>query len=75
MYVLKRLALSLAFGFTTVQQGLVFVGSWYFLGEPLPAVRVAGICVLMAGVLLLVPAIVTAEEKTESVPGAGGVGR
>ena len=72
LYALKVLPLSLAFSFTTIQQATVVLGSWYFLGDRMPPLRVVGICVLMLGVLLLVPAIVTAEKKTDAPDEQGG---
>jgi undecaprenyl phosphate-alpha-L-ara4N flippase subunit ArnE len=66
LYVLKSVPLALAFNFTTIQQPAVFLASWYFLGDPLPPKRILGILILMLGVTLLVPAIITAEQKTDT---------
>jgi drug/metabolite transporter (DMT)-like permease len=69
MFALKSLPLALAFNFTMLQQATVALGAWYFLGESIPLAKWGGIAILILGVFLLVPAIITAEPKAEA-PGA-----
>jgi drug/metabolite transporter (DMT)-like permease len=66
IYTLKSVPLSLAFNFTTVQQVTVPIAAWLLIpDETMPLLRVVGIAIVIAGALLLVPAIVTAERTTE----------
>jgi drug/metabolite transporter (DMT)-like permease len=67
-YTLRSVPLALAFSFTTLQQATVALGAWYFLHEQIPPARWLGIALVLTGVLLLVPAIVNAEKKTEEAP-------
>jgi multidrug transporter EmrE-like cation transporter len=50
---LSRLDLSYAYPMVAVSYVLVAVLSWRFLAEPIPALRVAGLAVVMLGVIIL----------------------
>jgi drug/metabolite transporter (DMT)-like permease len=63
LYALRFLPLGLAFSLTNGVHVLVPLGSWYFLHEHLGLLRIAGITVIIAGVLLLAQSVAHAEEK------------
>lgn len=53
LYVLGRIEVSFAYPFLALGFVLVAVAGWQFLGEPMPAERVAGIGIILVGVLVL----------------------
>ena len=61
MYTLRILPLSLAYCFTAIQQVTIALGAWLWLGERITSMRWAGIALVFAGVLALVPAIIAAD--------------
>ena len=63
LYALRFLPLGLAFGLTNGVHILVPLGSWLVLHERLGPLRIAGISVIIAGVLLLAQSVAHAEEK------------
>jgi drug/metabolite transporter (DMT)-like permease len=63
LYALRFLPLGVAFSLTNGVHVLVPLGSWYFLHERLGPLRIAGIAVIIAGVLLLAQSVAHAEEK------------
>jgi len=70
-YTLRTIPLAVAFSFVSghlvvvpVAAWLLFEGGWWGGGH-FPLLRWVGVAVVMLGVMLLVPAIVEAEEKTE----------
>ena len=63
LYVLRFLPLGLAFSLTNGVHILVPLGSWLFLHERLGPLRIAGIVVIVAGILLLAQSVARAEEK------------
>ncbi|MDX1907261.1 MAG: multidrug resistance protein [Bacteroidia bacterium] len=50
---LTKLELSFAYPVATVQYLLVFAGAWLILGENIPWLRLAGLAVIGAGVLVI----------------------
>lgn len=50
---LTRLELSVAYPASAVQFLLIITGAWHFFDEPVSGIRLAGACVVLAGVLLL----------------------
>jgi multidrug transporter EmrE-like cation transporter len=63
LYALRFLPLGLAFSLTNGVHILVPFGSWLFLHEHLGPLRIAGISVIIAGILLLAQSVAQAEEK------------
>jgi multidrug transporter EmrE-like cation transporter len=63
LYALRFLPLGLAFSLTNGVHILVPVGSWLFLHERLGPLRIAGISVIIVGILLLAQSVARAEEK------------
>lgn len=63
LYALRFLPLGLAFALTNGVHIFVPLGSWYFLGEHISLLRGTGICVIIAGILLLAQSVANAEEK------------
>ncbi len=63
LYALRFLPLGIAFSLTNGVHILVPLGSWYFLHEHLGPLRIAGIGVIIAGVLLLAQSVADVEEK------------
>jgi multidrug transporter EmrE-like cation transporter len=63
LYALRFLPLGLAFSLTNGVHILVPLGSWFFLHEQLGPMRIAGIAIIIAGVLLLAQSVAHAEEK------------
>jgi multidrug transporter EmrE-like cation transporter len=63
LYALRFLPLGLAFSLTNGVHVLVPLGSWFFLHEQLGPMRIAGIAIINAGVLLLAQSVAHAEEK------------
>jgi len=63
LYALRFLPLGLAFSLTNGVHILVPVGSWLFLHEQLGPLRIAGISVIIVGILLLAQSVAHAEEK------------
>jgi multidrug transporter EmrE-like cation transporter len=53
LYVLGRVEVSFAYPFLALGFVLVAVAGWQWLGEPMPPARVAGIGIILAGVLVL----------------------
>jgi len=63
LYALRFLPLGLAFSLTNGVHIFVPVGSWWFLHEHLGPLRIAGIAVIILGILLLAQSVAQAEEK------------
>ncbi|HEY8964825.1 MAG TPA: hypothetical protein VIM58_00160 [Candidatus Methylacidiphilales bacterium] len=63
LIVLRRLPLVVAFNLMNVVHVLVPLGSAFFLGERISAVRWAGIALVLAGVWTIAKPLVTLEEK------------
>lgn len=63
IYALRSLPLSRAYTLMASVHVLVPLGSWIFLGEYLGSMRIAGIVLVMAGIMLIVKPAVEAEEK------------
>ena len=63
LYALRFLPLGLAFALTNGVHIFVPLGSWYFLGDHIGWLRGGGICVIIAGILLLAQSVAKAEEK------------
>jgi undecaprenyl phosphate-alpha-L-ara4N flippase subunit ArnF len=63
LYALRFLPLGLAFSLTNGVHILVPLGSWLFLHEHLGPLRIAGISVIIVGILLLAQSVAHAEEK------------
>jgi drug/metabolite transporter (DMT)-like permease len=63
LYALRFLPLGLAFSLTNGVHVLVPLGSWLVLHERLGPLRIAGIAVIILGVLLLAQSVAEAEEK------------
>jgi drug/metabolite transporter (DMT)-like permease len=63
LYALRFLPLGIAFALTNGVHIFVPLGSWYFLGDHIGWLRGGGICVIIAGILLLAQSVAKAEEK------------
>src|ERR1700679_3844305 len=63
LYALRFLPLGLAFALTNGVHIFVPLGSWLFLGEHISLLRGSGICVIIAGILLLAQSVAKVEEK------------
>jgi undecaprenyl phosphate-alpha-L-ara4N flippase subunit ArnF len=63
LYALRFLPLGLAFSLTNGVHILVPLGSWLFLREHLGPLRIAGISIIIVGILLLAQSVAHAEEK------------
>jgi multidrug transporter EmrE-like cation transporter len=63
LYALRFLPLGIAFSLTNGVHVLVPLGSWYFLHEHLGLLRIGGIGVIIAGILLMAQSVAQAEEK------------
>jgi multidrug transporter EmrE-like cation transporter len=63
LYALRFLPLGLAFALTNGVHIFVPLGSWLFLGEHISLLRGSGICVIIAGILLLAQSVAKAEES------------
>lgn len=55
MYVLKHLALNVAYPLANVVHVSVPIASWIFLGEAISSLRWFGIAIVMAGLLIVAP--------------------
>lgn len=53
LLVLSRVPLSVAYPMLSLGYAAVAVLSWYFFGEPLTAVKAAGILAILGGIVLL----------------------
>jgi multidrug transporter EmrE-like cation transporter len=62
LYALRFLPLGLAFALTNGVHVFVPIGSWLFLGEHISLLRGSGICVIIAGILLLAQPVAKVEE-------------
>jgi drug/metabolite transporter (DMT)-like permease len=63
LYALRFLPLGVAFSLTNGVHIFVPLGAWLFLHEVLTPLRIAGIAVIVLGVLLLAQSVAHAEEK------------
>lgn len=63
LYALRFLPLGIAFALTNGVHIFVPIGSWYFLGDHIGWLRGSGICIIIAGILLLAQSVAKAEEK------------
>jgi drug/metabolite transporter (DMT)-like permease len=63
LYALRFLPLGIAFALTNGVHIFVPLGAWLFLHEKITLQRGAGICVIIAGVLLLAQTVARAEER------------
>jgi drug/metabolite transporter (DMT)-like permease len=63
LYALRFLPLGLAFALTNGVHIFVPLGSWFFLHEKIGPLRVTGIAVILAGILLLAQSVARAEER------------
>jgi drug/metabolite transporter (DMT)-like permease len=63
LYALRFLPLGLAFSLTNGVYIFVTLGSWLLLHEHLGPLRIAGITVIILGILLLAQSVAQAEEK------------
>jgi multidrug transporter EmrE-like cation transporter len=63
LYALRFLPLGLALCLTNGVHILVPLGSWFFLHEQLGPLRIAGISVIIVGILLLSQSVAQAEKK------------
>ena len=53
LMVLSRVDLSFAYPMTSMSYILIVISSWYFLGEAISPLRIAGVSTVVAGVLLI----------------------
>lgn len=53
LHVLGRTEVSFAYPFLALGFVLVALAGWQFLGEPMPPARVAGIAIILAGLVVL----------------------
>jgi undecaprenyl phosphate-alpha-L-ara4N flippase subunit ArnF len=63
LYALRFLPLGLAFSLTNGVHIFVPLGAWLFLHEHLGPTRIAGIAIIILGILLLAQSVAHAEEK------------
>jgi drug/metabolite transporter (DMT)-like permease len=63
LYVLRWIALSLAYLVTSSVQVLIAMGAWLLLGEELSLLRWGGIALITAGIVLSAQSSAQAEEK------------
>jgi drug/metabolite transporter (DMT)-like permease len=63
MYVLKHLALNIAYPLANVVHVLVPIGSWIFLGEAISRLRWYGIALVIVGLIIVAPASSEIEER------------
>jgi multidrug transporter EmrE-like cation transporter len=63
LYALRFLPLGIAFALTNGVHVLVPLGSWFFLHEIIGPMRLTGITVIVAGMLLLAQSVARAEER------------
>lgn len=63
LYVLRFIAISIAFPIINVLHMAVPVGAHVFLHEPVPLLRWVGIGIALSGVLLILKPVAKAEEK------------
>jgi drug/metabolite transporter (DMT)-like permease len=63
LYALRFVPLGLAFALTNGVHIFVPLGSWLFLHEQIGPLRVSGIAVILAGILLLAQSVARAEER------------
>lgn len=64
LYALRFLPLGVAFALTNGVHVFVPLGSWLFLHENIGLVRLRGIVLVIAGIMLLAQSVARAEEKT-----------
>ncbi len=53
LMVLSRVDLSFAYPMTSLSYLLIVLSAWYFLGESISPLRIAGVMTIVAGVLLI----------------------
>lgn len=53
IYGLSKVDLSYAYPFLALSYVLILVGSWYFLGESISMLRIIGVLIICAGVLIV----------------------
>jgi len=53
IYGLSKVDLSYAYPFLALSYVLILVGSWYFLGESISTLRIIGVLIICAGVLIV----------------------
>lgn len=63
---LTKLDLSFAYPAATLQYFLVFWSAWYFLGESIGWVRIAALCVITVGVIIMSLDKESLEDKSAS---------
>jgi len=63
LYVLRWIALSVAYLITSVVQVLIALGAWLLLGEHVSGLRWAGIVLIMAGIVFSAHSSAQAEEQ------------
>src|SRR5438270_10570385 len=63
LYVLRHLALSVAFPVSQVVHVMVPLGSWIVLGEKINAVRWSGIALVIVGLFLVAKPVAKMEER------------
>ena len=63
LYALRFLPLGIAFSLTNGVHIFVPLGSWFFLHEKLGLQRIAGISIIIVGILFLAQSVARAEEK------------
>ena len=63
LYVLRHLALSIAYGLITIVQVLVPLGAWIFLGESISLHRWIGIACVLSGTVIVAQSAARIEER------------
>lgn len=63
IYVLKHIAISIAFPLSNVVHLLIPISSWIFLGETISLSRWAGIFILLCGLALVAKPVGQLEER------------
>jgi multidrug transporter EmrE-like cation transporter len=53
VYGLTKVDLSYAYPFLAISYILVIIGSWYFLGETITALRIIGVSIICFGVIIV----------------------
>ncbi|HUS79784.1 MAG TPA: EamA family transporter [Armatimonadota bacterium] len=67
LWVLSKLSLSFAYPFVALSFVMVVFASWWLLGESVPPLRIAGVALIMVGVLT-VAASYQRDAPDESAP-------
>ncbi len=63
LQVLRFVPLNIAFALLSVDQVLIALGAWYFLGEAISLHRWCGIIMVLAGIAIIAKPLMKAEER------------